>query len=62
MDTWCNSLNQIAIVYFHTFICHFENKYLTHEIKKKKKNIITQKIKIHRTVEECTKLEELIKN
>lgn len=45
MDTWCNSLNQIAIVYFHTFICHFENKYLTHEIKKKKKILLLKKLK-----------------
>lgn len=53
------SLNQIAIAWiilvFHTFISHFEDKYGTHEIKKKEGNIITQEIKMH-CAWECTSL------
>lgn len=62
MDTWCNDLNQIAIVlvYFHTFICHFENKYLTHKIKKKK-ILLLKKLKFIAQLKNA-QLEELIKN
>lgn len=43
------SLNQIAIAWiilvFHTFISHFEDKYATHEIKKKKEILLLKKLK-----------------
>lgn len=58
------SLNQIAIVWiillFHTFICHFEDKYVT-EMKLEKEILLFKKLKCNDT-RKSAHLEELIES